>query len=79
MKVQKKTDFYLLPPLTNSIFNQNVELLASVDELFELELAYMEFNSLPVKDLLERLAYFKSVNNEATKHFLMYNSFYKDL
>ncbi len=72
MNIQNKTDFYLLPSFTNSLFNQNVELLPSVDELFELELAYMEFNSLPEKDLLERLAYFKSINNESTKHFLMY-------
>jgi DNA modification methylase len=73
MKVPDKTDFYLLPSFLNNLFNQSVELLPSVDELFELELAYMEFNSLPKQDLLERLAYFKSIDNEPTKHFLMYN------
>jgi len=73
MKVQNKTDFYLLPSFIDSLFNQSVELLPSVDELFELELAYMEFYSLHERDLLERLAYFKSVNNKPTKHFLMYN------
>jgi len=73
MAVQNKTDFYLIPSFINNLFNQSVELLPSVDELFELELAYMEFNSLPESDLLERLAYFKSINNKLTKHFLMYN------
>lgn len=73
MTVQNKTDFYLMPSFINNLFNQSVELLPSVDELFELELAHMEFNSLPEIDLLERLAYFKSVNNKLTKHFLMYN------
>lgn len=71
MKVPNKTDFYLLPSFLNNLFNQSVELLPSVDELFELELAYMEFNSLPKQDLIERLAYFKSIDNEPTKHFLM--------
>jgi len=54
-------------------FNENVELLPSVNELFELELAYLEYNCLPKSSLLDRLAYFKSVNGKFTKHFSMYN------
>lgn len=66
--------FYKLSFLKN-LFEDKVELLPSVNELFELELAYLEYNCLPKNDLLDRLAYFKSVNDSGkfTKHFLMYN------
>jgi DNA modification methylase len=73
MEVLEKNAFYLLPSFLNNLFGQNIELLSSVDELFELELAYLEYNSLLKDDLLDRLAYFKSINNEPTRHFLMYN------
>jgi len=65
--------FYQIPSLEKTLFRQNAELLPSVTELFELKLAFLEFNSLPEKSLLDRLAYFKSINNQFTKHFLMYN------
>lgn len=66
-------EFYKLSPFMQGLFGDKVELLPSVTELFELELAYLEYNCLPEDDLLDRLAYFKSVNDEFTKHFLMYN------
>jgi len=65
--------FYNLSSPVNKLFKHNTELLPSVNELFELELAYLEYNCLPEDKLLERLAYFKSVNGKFTKHFLMYN------
>ncbi len=73
MEAPEKIAFYLLPSFLNNLFGQNVELLPSVDELFESELAYLEYNSLPKNVLLDRLAYFKSINDSPTKHFLMYN------
>lgn len=59
------------------IFCDNVELLPNVDELFELELAYLEFNSLPKKQILERTAFIKSIGNEYSKHFLLYSNYPK--
>ena len=73
------TKFYNLPLYLNNLFNRKIELLASVNELFELELAYMEYNCLPEDDLLDRLAYFKSVDGKFTNHFLMYNHSTKHL
>lgn len=73
MELLEKTEFYSLPPFLNNLFGQNVELLPSVDELFELELAHLEYKLLSQDDLLDRLAYFKSVNGKPTRHFLMYN------
>jgi len=71
--VIKDIKFYKLPSLSQNLFKSEVELLPSVNELFELELAYLEYNRLPKCDLLDRLAYFKSINGKLTKHFLMYN------
>ncbi len=69
----KKNEFYDLSPLTEKLFDRDIELLPSVNELFELELAYLEYNCLPQDSLLERLAYFKSIEGNLTKHFLMYS------
>jgi len=71
--MNKDKTFYNLPPFLQSLFKEKVELLPSVNELFELELAYLEYNCLPKGELMDRLAYFKSVNGKFTKHFLMYN------
>ena len=68
----EKKEFYKLPSFLKNLFEDEVELLPSVNELFELELAYLEYNSLGKDELLDRLAYFKTVNGKYTKHFLMY-------
>ncbi|MDI6752469.1 MAG: hypothetical protein QME07_06455 [bacterium] len=65
-------EFYRLAPFLQSLFEDKVELLPSVDELFELELAYLEHNCLKNGNLLDRSAYFKSIDDKPTKHFLMY-------
>jgi len=73
IKVVKNRKYYKLPSLSKNLFEREVELLPSVNELFELELAYLEYNCLAECDLLDRLACFKSVDGKFTKHFLMYN------
>lgn len=59
---------------TKSLFG-NLELLPSVDELFEFELAYLEFQMLEKDVFLERTAYTKSFENQLSKHFLMYSDY----
>jgi hypothetical protein len=67
-------DFQNIPPICSKLlFNSKVKLLPSVTEVFELKLAYLEYNVLAQKQHLNRLAYFKSINGDFTKHFLMYN------
>jgi len=75
----EKNKFYNLPPLIERLFDRDIELLPSVNELFELELAFLEYNCLPENCLLDRLAYFKSVEGKLTKHFLMYNKSIKPI
>jgi DNA modification methylase len=68
----KSKEFYKLSSPIQNLFDSKVDLLSSVNEIFELELAYLEYNCIPKNDLLERLAYFKSIDDKLTKHFLMY-------
>lgn len=55
-------------------FGNKVELFPSVNELFELELAHLEYKSLPEEQLLERTAYIKSIDNKFSKHYLLYSN-----
>jgi len=57
--------------MLNSLFNNQIELLTSVTELFELELAYLEYHCLNKDELLSRSAYLKSIDGKTTQHFLM--------
>lgn len=65
--------FYNIPSMVNSLFNNQIELLPSVTELFELELAYLEYHCLDKDESLSRSAYLKSIDGKPTQHFLMCN------
>ncbi|MDR2791672.1 MAG: hypothetical protein LBB27_02915 [Tannerellaceae bacterium] len=69
------SSFHQTESVIRKIFGSHVELLSSVDELFELEMAWLEFNCLSQERLLERSAFIKSVDNQFTKHFLLYSSY----
>jgi len=62
-------------PLVHSVFGKDVLLFDSVNELFELELALLEFQSLSREDLLNRSAFFKFVNGHPTNHYRMCQAF----
>lgn len=74
MKTIDRKVFYTLPSFQKNLFEEELELLPTVDEVFELELAYLEYHSLLEKERTERLAYFKSIGGQPTKHFLMYRN-----
>lgn len=67
-------DFSKKNSFINKAFGDNVRLFPNVNELFELELAYLEYQSLPSDQLLERTAYIKSINNKFSNHYLMYSN-----
>ena len=75
MRTNKNRKFYEIPSFLQILFESKVELLPSVNELFEFELAYLEYNSMNENNFLNRTAYFKSRNNQYSKHYLMYNTF----
>lgn len=65
--------FYHTSEISNVIFGKDATLLPSVNELFELELANLEYNVLNKEELAERSAFFQSVNGKPTKHFQLYS------
>ena len=62
--------FYLLATISQQLFGNQTELLPSVNELFELEMAHLEYTILPQQQLINRSAFFKKIAGEPTKHFL---------
>lgn len=67
-------DIFNTESIINEAFGNKVELFPSVNELFELELAHLEYKSLSGEELLERTAYIKSVDNKFSKHYLLYSN-----
>lgn len=57
--------------VVQKLFGNDIELFSSVNELFELELAFLEFNKLSRENFLERTAYTKSFQGNLSKHFLL--------
>ncbi len=66
-------EFYKIPSPTQELFNNKVELLPSVTELFEFELAYLEYKTLDEKEYLARTAYAKTFEGKESLHFLRYS------
>ena len=66
---------YEIKPITSVIFSDNVSLLPNVDELFELEMAWLEYNLLTKEEILERSAFIKSIDNQYSNHFLLYSDY----
>ena len=60
-------------PFIERLFGKHVTLFPSVNELFELELAYLEYNCLSKEDLLKRSAYIMSCNGHYSNHYLLFS------
>lgn len=67
-------DIFNTESIINEVFGNKVELFPSVNELFELELAHLEYKSLSGEQLLERTAYIKSIDNKFSNHYLLYSN-----
>lgn len=62
-------------PLVDGVFGKDLLLFDSVNELFELELALLESQSLSKGELLNRSAFFKAVNGHPTNHYKLCQPF----
>jgi DNA modification methylase len=60
--------------IIQKVFGWGVELIPNTREVFELELAYLEYAALPNEKLLERAAYIKSIDGVQSKHYLFCSS-----
>lgn len=63
-----------LKGLPSLLFPAQYELLPNVSELFELEFAFYEYNILPKEEIIQRGAFFKSVDDKLTHHYLICSS-----
>ena len=57
--------------LHDILFSDHLRLVPQLNEVYELELAYYESQILSDEEILRNGAYFASVNNRPTRHFLM--------
>lgn len=60
-----------MPKIKSLIFPQGVELLPNVSEIFELEFAFYEYKLLNQNEIIQRGAFFKSVDGIPTHHYLI--------
>lgn len=67
-------DIFNTESIISEAFGNKIELFPSVSELFELELAHLEYKSLSGEQLLERTAYIKSIDNKFSNHYLLYSN-----
>lgn len=63
-----------IPTVLSNLFSSGTELLSSVTELFELEIAYLEYKNLTKDELIERSGYFKKIDDKFTQHYLLYSN-----
>jgi tRNA G10 N-methylase Trm11 len=57
--------------MIKSLFPDSFELVPQLNEVYELELAFYESQTLSDEELLRNGAYFASINGQPTRHFLM--------
>lgn len=62
---------YYLNDIIKNLLPDNIKLSPGTYEIFELELAVCEYNSLTEDGLIKRGAYFKSVNGRYTNHYIL--------
>lgn len=55
--------------LLDKLFASDYQLIDGTDEIFELDLALWEYETLSKKELIDRSAYFKLVGGKETTHF----------
>lgn len=66
--------FYKQPDFRGKLFSEGTELLPSVTEMFEFELAFLEYTQLDETELIDRSAFLKKVSGQETLHFKTYSA-----
>ncbi|HOJ71240.1 MAG TPA: DNA methyltransferase [Syntrophorhabdaceae bacterium] len=67
----EKSSITNLPKLSSFIFPEGFELLPNTSEIFELEFAFCEYKFLAKDEIIQRGAFFKSVEGIPTHHYLI--------
>ncbi|GAH17245.1 unnamed protein product, partial [marine sediment metagenome] len=56
------------------LFPKSYQLIDGTDEIFELDLAFWEYKSLSSEELIQRSAYFRSIDGKQTVHYQICNN-----
>ena len=70
-QITKTNSLLNLPKISSIILPKGFELLPNTSEVFELELAFYEYNFLTKDEIIHRGAFFKSVEGIPTYHYLI--------
>ena len=70
-QITKTNSLLNLPKISSIILPKGFELLPNTSEVFELELAFYEYNFLSKDEIIHRGAFFKSVEGIPTYHYLI--------
>ena len=63
-----------LPRITSLLLPKEYELLTNTSEVFELEFAFYEYKFLTKDEIVQRGAFFKSVDGFQTNHYIICSS-----
>jgi hypothetical protein len=70
-----RSEIFNTQKFVEKVFSKDLVLLDTVNELFELELAWLESKTLSKEELIDRSAFFKFVNGKPTNHYKLCQSF----
>ena len=70
-QLSKTNSILDLPRVTSILLPSGYELLPNTSELFELEFAFYEYKFLTKDEIIQRGAFFKSVDNKLTNHYII--------
>ncbi|MEW6409245.1 MAG: DNA methyltransferase [Nitrospirota bacterium] len=71
IQISKINTISNLPQITSLLLPEGYELLPNTSELFELEFAFYEYKFLTKSDIIQRGAFFKSVDGKPTNHYMI--------
>ena len=61
----------ILPDMISCVFPNEYKLLPNTSETFELEFAFYELKFLTKDEIIKRGAFFKSIDNTPTNHYII--------
>ena len=62
-----------LPKASEFLFPKEFELLPNTSEVFELEFAFYEYKFITKDEIIQRGAFFKSIDGIPTHHFIIFS------
>jgi hypothetical protein len=71
MQIESLQSISHLPKVAQFLFPRGFELLPNTSEVFELEFAFYEYKFLAKNEIVQRGAFFKSIDGIPTYHYII--------